>query len=129
MKFVSWIKSKLKAGQATGSNPDGEWIVTLSDTHVFCKRPNGNIESVDWDELKAVILETTDEGPFMPDVFWLLIGERSGCIIPQSAIGADALLEKLQKLPGFDNNVVIEAMSSTENRRFICWQRKEATAI
>jgi len=34
--------------------------------------------------------------------------------------GADKLLEALQKLPGFDNEAVINAMGSTGNARFVC---------
>jgi hypothetical protein len=33
------------------------------------------------------------------------------------------MLEKIQQLPGFDNEAVIKAMTSTTNNRFICWQR------
>ena len=41
----------------------------------------------------------------MPDVFWILAGTStsSGCVIPQGATGDSALLERLQKLPGFDD--------------------------
>ena len=42
--------------------------------------------------------------------------------MPQSADGADALLARLQQLPGFNNEAVIEAMSSAD-RTFVCWKR------
>ena len=44
-------------------------------------------------------------------------------VIPQGAAGEEGLLDRLQKLEGFDNNAVIEAMSATENERFVCWRR------
>jgi len=33
----------------------------------------------------------------------------------------------LQQLPGFDNAAVIAAMQSTDNQRFLCWERPAVT--
>ncbi len=73
-----------------------------------------------------MLIETTDEGPFVPDVFWLLLTKdmSSGCIIPQGAAGENKLLEAMQKrLSGFNNEALIEAMGSTDNGRFLIWER------
>ncbi len=88
-------------------------------------RPDGVQETVRWEDLAEVGIITTDEGPWSEDVFWLLIGSdgTSGCAVPQGAEGANELLAALQKLPGFDNKTVIEAMGSTSNARFVCWKR------
>jgi hypothetical protein len=53
----------------------------------------------------------------------LLIVLFGGCRSRQGATGDDQLLERLQALPGFDNNAVIAAMSSASNRRFLCRER------
>jgi hypothetical protein len=88
---------------------------------------DGRSEHVRWDELEEVGIITTDEGPFAEDVYWILVarGGNGGCAVPSGAEGADALLARLQELPGFDNEVVIRAMASTENARFVCWRRTE----
>ena len=101
--------------------PKSLCVVQLSDTGVSCAHPEGKIETVEWDDLQRVEVLTTDEGPFAPDVFWILHGSRSGCVIPQGATGERELLERLQALPGFRNEAVIEAMSSAVNQRFLCW--------
>lgn len=103
--------------------PEQDVIVTLLDQGVSCAHPGESTESVGWDELRAVIIQTTSDGPFMPDVFWLLVGERGGCVVPQGATGERALFERLQALPGFDNQAVISAMVCTENKHFLCWQK------
>jgi hypothetical protein len=105
-------------------NPDGRWIVTIKDDEIACTRPDGSIEFIKWSNLQAVLIETTDQGPFVSDLFWVLIGDVSACIIPQDAEGSEELLKRLQMLPGFNNQAVIEAMGSTQNRRFTCWQRE-----
>ena len=34
-----------------------------------------------------------------------------------------SLLERLQRLPGFDNAAFIKAMSGTGDEKFVCWRR------
>ena len=104
-------------------NLESRFSVTISTDLIICRRPDGQIESVAWDDLQAVFLETTDEGPFDMDVYWVLVGNRSGCVIPQGANGEAELLDHLQKLAGFDNQAVIEAMLTTDNQRFLCWRK------
>ncbi len=103
--------------------PESSYVVQLSDSSVTCTHPTGSVERVEWNDLWQVEIVTTSDGPFAPDVFWLLHGSNTGCAIPQGATGDRELLERLQRLPGFRNEVVIEAMSSTEDRRFLCWDK------
>lgn len=107
--------------------PESQYIVRLSDFAVSCRHPDGATESVAWDDLQKVELVTTDHGPFIPDVFWVLHGSEVGCVVPVGATGERELLQRLQLLPGFRNEAVIEAMSSTDNRRFLCWQKTQGT--
>lgn len=103
--------------------PESRFVVRLSDTEVTCERPDGKVERVGWADLQKVEVVTTSDGPFAPDVFWVLHGTDGGCAVPQGATGDSELLERLQALPGFDNHAFIEAMSSASDRRFLCWQR------
>ena len=123
MSFWDSLKAKLKTAAKPDLNFERKWTVRVTDTSVSCERPNREIESVRWDDLKLVGIETTDEGPYLADVFWYLVGEQSSCLVPLGASGENALVERLQALPGFDNEALIEAMSSTSNRKFVCWQR------
>jgi len=102
--------------------------VSLTDEAVTRVRPDGIEETIRWDALCEVGILTTDDGPMQEDVFFLLIASdgKSGCVVPQGAEGCDRLLERLQKLPGFDNEAVIKAMGSTSNAKFMCWKRPVA---
>src|SRR3989339_43133 len=82
---------------------------------------NGQTEAVRWDELQEVGILTTDGGPAVDDIFWLLIGENSKCVVPSEIKGMEELLSRLQQLPNFDNNTVIKAMGTTSNAKFTCW--------
>jgi hypothetical protein len=99
--------------------------VSIDDEWIVCRRGLTRSEAVRWSDLKAVLLETTDRGPFRNDVFWILVGEHGRCVVPQEADGARALLAKLQTLAGFDSKAVVEAMGSSENRTFVCWRKPE----
>ena len=85
---------------------------------------DGKQETLQWSELREIAIITTDEGPFVDDVFWVLSGTDTGCLVPSEADGAKELLMYLQKLPGFNNEAVIHAMGSTENAKFVCWSKQ-----
>lgn len=105
-------------------DPESLHVVRLTDSAVIHERPGGEVEQVEWSDLNKVEVLTTDEGPFAPDVFWVLHGSKTGCVIPQGTTGDAELLKRLQALPGFRNEAVIDAMSSTSNRRILCWEKK-----
>lgn len=97
--------------------------VEFDDTEIRRRRGKGTVESITWDELAAIDIVTTDQGPHTEDVFWVLMNhDRSrGCAIPGESV--TDLLPRLQALPGFDNGAVIQAMGSTSNARFVVWRR------
>lgn len=78
---------------------------------------------VNWAELERVAIRTTDDGPFAEDLFWVLLGSRgTGFVIP-SALVPDGLVTRLQQLPGFDNDAVVQAMQSIEENVFVAWRK------
>jgi hypothetical protein len=99
-------------------------VLDVDDTQIVCHRPGGIIEKILWSELQAVLIETNSLGPFATDVFWILAGKNTGYVIPSGVQGEDALLSRLQRLPGFNNAILIEAMSCTEEQSFLCWKRE-----
>jgi len=105
----------------------GEQVrVDFDEDMISVIHEDGTRESVKWSELSAVVIKTTDQGPLVEDVFFILIGKdhQSGCVVPQGAIGEKELFSALQdRLPGFDNEKVIEAMSSTDNHSFLIWSK------
>jgi hypothetical protein len=97
--------------------------VRFDDERVIRTMSDGRTETVRWDELETVFIITTDKGPFVDDIFWVLVGARGGCIAPSEAEGTTDLVHRLQQLPGFDNRAVIAAMGCAENDRFVVWRR------
>lgn len=127
MGLLAKLKDRLRVATNSDLNFESKWVVTVSENEISCVRPNGIVESLTWDELEVVAIETTDEGPFVADVFWLLAGATSGCVVPLGATGEDLMLKRLQTLPAFDNETLTKAMSSTSNARFVLWRKNAAT--
>lgn len=132
-RFSNRLVARLRA-KATASDdgpnlkPESDFTVVVSDTDVRCSRPDGSLESVRWNDLQKIEILTTDEGPFAPDVFWVLHGSTDGCVIPWGATGESQLLDRLQALPDFRNDVVMHAAGLTTRHRLLCWQRAEPNA-
>jgi len=107
--------------------PEASIVVKCDSIGVYCTKPNSKDEVVTWEKLEAVVIETTDDGPMFSDVFWLLLSKDrlSSCVIPLGATGESDFFDEMQRrLPGFDNEMVIAAMSSVDNQRFLVWERK-----
>lgn len=103
--------------------PEGLYNIAVTDEALAYENPDGTTETIGWDQLNRVEVVTTDEGPFLPDSFWVLTGNQTQCTIAQGAQNENLLLERLQTLPGFDNDGLISAMGSTANARFLCWDK------
>ncbi len=104
-------------------DPESKFIVHLSEEAVSCQRPDGQIERVEWEDLQRVEILNNSDGPFLPDVFWILSGTNSGCVIPWGATGDRELLERLQQLPSFDSAGILSAATTTEEAMTVCWQK------
>ena len=99
-------------------------MVVFNEEAISRTRPDSVIESIKWKDLHEVGIVTTDEGPMEEDVFLILLNKDAtdGCSIPQFSTGFQELLIRLQELPGFDNQAVIDAMGCTSNNRFVLWK-------
>jgi hypothetical protein len=99
-----------------------EWIVT--DEGVTVIQRERVREEVRWEDLVRVEIVTTDRGPWDDDLFYVLTSrEGRDLVVPSEAPQSAEVLVRLQRLPGFDNQAVIESAGCTENRRFLCWEK------
>jgi len=83
--FFKSLWNKFKENREKSLFPEKDFIIEITEEKVSCSRPNGLIEEVTWEELTKIEIYTTDQGPFIEDVFWVLHGNGRGCVIPQGA--------------------------------------------
>ena len=97
------------------------FVIEVDDRGVRKVDGEAVLEGVAWDALTVVEILTTSDGPFAEDMFWVLHGDAGTGVVVPSGLVPTGLLERLQALPGFDNEAVIRAAGSTSEERFHCW--------
>lgn len=101
---------------------ESNWHVRVGDYVLEVLDPYGETNSLRFDEIKIIAIETNDSGPLGTDVWWHVSGIERGLMIPGGAIGEQEMLAAFQKWPGFNNDSVIAAMGCTEEKMFVCWK-------
>jgi hypothetical protein len=105
-----------------GLYPECMFVATVSESEISVQRPDGTVNSFPISKLQEVAIVTNDSGPIGADVWWVLSDSpNTGLTFPGGATGEQEILEFVQKLPGFDNERLIQSMGSTSNARFVCW--------
>ncbi len=105
-------------------NSEEMFTVIITDQGVACEHSKRKREYIAWNEIEEIVIITTDDGPWFPDVWLGLIGKSSGCIIPQGAKGYDSVYDRVSRWHGFDYDAVIDASTTTNNAKFACWKKK-----
>lgn len=114
-----------EAVKAPGKPPSpGSTAVAFDTGRILLYQSDGRCGSIKWDDLGSVTLATMADSDIGADAFWLLLNrDRSQFLaVPVGADGEQDLLLAMQlRLRGFDNEAVIEAMTSTETEHFAVW--------
>jgi hypothetical protein len=124
--MLDWLKKRRQPDRApiVGRSTPSRVAVSYDDHVVRIKLPSGATTHLTWHDIGAVNIVTTAEGPFEPDLFWLLqsMDKKTNITIPMGAEGEHDLMRAMQaRLIGFDNMAVVEAMSSTGPAGFVIW--------
>jgi hypothetical protein len=98
--------------------------VWFEDQQVWVQWPSKEPESIKWDAIIGIAIETNDQGPFVEDVYWLLASKEKVISYPSEATGTEEMLKRLQEIPTFNNERLIDAMTCTDNQTFILWDHE-----
>jgi hypothetical protein len=99
-----------------------EYRVVLTADQVACEHLKRRRESIRWDEVNRIWYVTTSDGPWFPDAWLVLEGERGGCSFPTDATGFDSIWDELsRRFPGFDYQPLIRG--GTDDARYLCWKK------
>jgi hypothetical protein len=84
--------------------------------------------SVRVEDIHEIGIETTETGPFVEDVFWLINRDTDGLRVPQESPVFETLMKHFGSLEGFNWEPFADAMACTDCRYFICWRRANRSA-
>ena len=81
---------------------------------------------IPWQDIEAVGIRTTSDGPWAEDVFWQFLRCDGFFELPGSYVDSAAFDRFREHLPGMDSIKIIRAMGSTSERIFRIWHRDES---
>mgnify|MGYP005836013631 CR=1 FL=1 len=86
---------------------------------------DGPPRRVAWDDIGRVHIESVEGGLDTDAVTWVLTPASGGAPlrVAQTAAGADAMIARLQQLPGFRYEPMIQSMITTDATHFLVWER------
>jgi hypothetical protein len=121
MSFFKYLFGPKKATKV--QQPEDLFKTEITDVFVKVTHPGRPDEIINWDEIEAIKIANTDQGPFLPDVWLLLIGKQRGCSIPQGSKGWDEVYDIVSKYPGFNFENVIKSAGCADNAMFDLWEK------
>jgi predicted metal-dependent HD superfamily phosphohydrolase len=83
---------------------------------------------VRWQDVVAVGIRTTPDGPFAEDLFWQFLVPGGVLDLPGMLVDGAALEVMQRALPGLDSLKIVAAAGSTEHRTFRVWHREDSRA-
>ena len=102
---------------------EGETVYDLEFIEGGFRYSDDHDKTLLFKDIIAIKIVTTDEGPWLPDVFWVIRTSEATITIEGDAPFFPIILVLLQKIPGFDNDIVIKAMQSTDYAEFIAYRK------
>ncbi|MBC9798448.1 hypothetical protein [Sinomicrobium weinanense] len=103
--------------------PEELYQMEISNTNIKVTHPKRNDEQINWNEIEEIKLVNMDEGPFLPDVWLILMGNGKGCSIPQGSEGWNKVYDIVSNYEGFNFENVIKSASCADNKTFDLWKR------
>ena len=107
----------------SSKNPEDSYLVTVTDEYIKVEHPKRQTEKILWKDILEIKFINTDLGPVNPDVWLTILGDNSGCLIPQGAKGFETVYNIVSKYVGFNFENVTNSMRSTKNEEFLLWKK------
>lgn len=101
------------------------WTVEADSERIAVIDPQGGLKTLPRDALSRIVIETSESCTFSDDAWWLLLRDDDSVALkfPQSADGEHDVVEDFLNLPGFNYEVMVTAMGTTEQGFFPVWRR------
>lgn len=98
--------------------------IILSDESIAMRNTSDGLKTISWDEISRITIVTTDHGPFIEDVFFVIEGSGSAMIVTHEDATRLNLMDALgSHLTGINYEQAIEAMTCTDNNSFVIFER------
>jgi hypothetical protein len=109
--------------QKAPKNPEDDFTIIITELYVRVEHPQATTSEIQWSDIQLIKLVNTDQGPWLPDIWLILMGNEMNCVIPHGAKNFDEVIERISKYEGFDNDAIGRSMCCTENAEFVLWAK------
>lgn len=121
IKFFKNFRNKIAEFKKVPEDYFSVWFadgkITVKDTF------DNNENSVDFNNIKKIIINTNDSGPWGNDFIYSISDNRTTIYFPLGCKGEPEILKLLQSIEGFDNQQFTLAVTSTENNSFLVYKK------
>lgn len=101
----------------------GAGIIELDERQLTYFSPDGG-GAVSLDDLLKIAIRTTDQGPFVSDMFWEWTDSSGQTLsIPSDAEGSEQIFDALSALSGVDYEAIMKASGEVTQNYFVVWQK------
>jgi len=122
-RLAKWWSSKRRDARDTLMF-ERKIVVSFDDVGISAVYPDGTTEAIAWSEVQRITIETNESGPAGADFWWIFESDAKRCAFPKGATGeSEAIDAAPSRFPGFNDIAVIQAIGSTSDARFVCWER------
>lgn len=127
--LIFWIISKSKQRKEVWETTlGGPYQIIVTDESISCTHPKRATKLIRWQEINEIRLITTSDGPFLPDEWYLFVGDDGGCSVPSEAKGFEVLWDIFKtRFPGFDYEGIIQAGTTDEQR--VLWKKSSSQPV
>ena len=106
----------------------GAGVIELDERQLTYFSPGGG-GAVSLDDLLKIAIRTTDQGPFVSDMFWEWTdGSGQTLAIPSDAEGSDQIFDALSALSGVNYEAIMKASGEVTQNYFVIWQKAKQQA-
>ena len=104
------------------TTPGGAYEVFVTDKAISCSHPKRPEEKIQLDKIDEIRLVTTSDGPRLPDMWFLFIGNGQGCSVPSEAKGFDQIWDLFKtRFPGLNYEAIMQA--GTTDAQKVLWKK------
>lgn len=121
---ILWLLSRKAQHRALAvPTPASDYEVVVTEESLTCLHHRRPAELVLWDEVDEIRLIPTSDGPNLPDLWLLFVGQTRGCSLPIGARGVEALWPMMEsRFPGLD--LTQDSIQEESREEKILWKKQ-----
>jgi hypothetical protein len=119
--MLGWLRDKLRD---RNSSPLAKWSVRFEGDDIATSDGSETTNRLPVRELRKVVVQTDDSGPWGADVLYFLFTEdpQPAGVFPIEAEGCQEFVKWLSTLPGYHDRELARAMASTDVATFVVYE-------